>query len=78
MKKHWLWLISIVLIVVLAACTANEDAGKETDEGSSNDDETAEETDDGESGEKIFASIMGRSLLLWIHPLALTKFHGIH
>lgn len=49
MKKSWLGLCFLMLLLVLAACTANKDAGKETTE-----DEATEETsaeDDG--GEKV-------------------------
>ncbi len=49
MKKSWLGLCILMLLLVLAACTANKDAGKETTE-----DEATEETsaeDDG--GEKV-------------------------
>lgn len=43
MKKFWLLLVTLLTVVVLAACTANEDAGEEPEE---KDNDKVEETSD--------------------------------
>lgn len=51
MRKYLLLIFALLTVVVLVACTANEDAGKE--EKQTTDEETKEGETDGDGGEKI-------------------------
>ncbi|MFA1822461.1 peptide ABC transporter substrate-binding protein [Virgibacillus oceani] len=51
MKKFLLVLFAVFVVLVLAACTANEDAGQEPEEDDSVDAAEEEDTDDGDDGD---------------------------